>query len=319
MELKEAALKDMEQWHEEEKQIATRKNQMYRGMPWIRVVVDGGWGKISHGHSYNSTSGKFLCRLICTITVTRLIIPLGVAVVIGAETKKVLQVIPKNSSCIACTRHIKHDNCHLNHHRSAGSMEATGLVEAFSIASVKYGVYYMEYGVWGEEYHEAKLVPISKDLLMSLGQHYSFPDVIDASLPEVPSVRPRSTVVPVEPMQDVRHTINERDGKASERVGRRNAATPTTTSTSGYSRHEVSGSSRVGTRDKRRSTASLTSSTSGNSRHEVSASYRDRTRDGKRYEPYHRDDRHREEGHHRHWMKMELDCSLSTLEMARWQ
>ena len=44
--------------HKEEFRIALGKGQTYQGKPWIKVAVDGGWQKMSHGHSYSSTSGN---------------------------------------------------------------------------------------------------------------------------------------------------------------------------------------------------------------------------------------------------------------------
>ena len=74
-------------------------------------------------------------------------VTLGVAVVIGVSTNKVLQVVPKNSSCHCCK--VSPDNkthtCKKNHIGSAGSMESKGIVEAFEAAPEKYGCYYMEY------------------------------------------------------------------------------------------------------------------------------------------------------------------------------
>lgn len=40
--------------------LAKANRQIFQEKPWIRVAVDGGWQKQSHGHSYNSSSGKFV-------------------------------------------------------------------------------------------------------------------------------------------------------------------------------------------------------------------------------------------------------------------
>lgn len=46
--------------HREELIWAEQNNQHFRGLPYIRVMVDGGWGKQSHGHSYNSSTGEII-------------------------------------------------------------------------------------------------------------------------------------------------------------------------------------------------------------------------------------------------------------------
>ena len=47
--------------------MAQERNDMVDGYPAITVIVDGGWSKRSHKHSYNAKS--------------------GVGVIIGKETK----------------------------------------------------------------------------------------------------------------------------------------------------------------------------------------------------------------------------------------
>ena len=41
----------------EEKKLALERNDMVNGYPAITVIVDGGWSKRSHKHSYNAKSG----------------------------------------------------------------------------------------------------------------------------------------------------------------------------------------------------------------------------------------------------------------------
>ena len=55
---------------EEEKAIAIRKKKYHQGIPAITVIVDGGWSKRTHKHSYNAKS--------------------GVGIIIGKETGKIL-------------------------------------------------------------------------------------------------------------------------------------------------------------------------------------------------------------------------------------
>ena len=40
----------------EEKQIAINKGQYHNNVPAITVIVDGGWSKRTHKHSYNALS-----------------------------------------------------------------------------------------------------------------------------------------------------------------------------------------------------------------------------------------------------------------------
>ena len=42
--------------HREENRIASENGQMDHVKSWIKVVVDGGWQKMSNGHSYSLTS-----------------------------------------------------------------------------------------------------------------------------------------------------------------------------------------------------------------------------------------------------------------------
>lgn len=63
----------------EEKRLAEMRNEYHEGVPAITVIVDGGWSKRSHKHSYNAKS--------------------GVAIIIGKETGKVLHLGVRNKYC----------------------------------------------------------------------------------------------------------------------------------------------------------------------------------------------------------------------------
>ena len=67
----------------EEKQIAEQNKSYHEGVPAITVVVDGGWSKWSHKHSYNANS--------------------GVDVIFGAATKKLLYIGVRNKYCAVCS------------------------------------------------------------------------------------------------------------------------------------------------------------------------------------------------------------------------
>ena len=74
----------------EEKRLAEERGDYHEGVPAITVIVDGGWSKRSHGHSYNAKS--------------------GVAIVIGYETRKLLHIEVRTKYCTACTQGIPKEN-----------------------------------------------------------------------------------------------------------------------------------------------------------------------------------------------------------------
>ena len=65
-----------------EQQIAISNNSYCEGTPACTAVVDGGWSKRSHKHSYNANS--------------------GVAIIYGAETKNLLHIGVRNKYCFKC-------------------------------------------------------------------------------------------------------------------------------------------------------------------------------------------------------------------------
>lgn len=56
--------------------LAIEHNQFYEGAPAITVILDGGWSKLSHKHSYNTKS--------------------RVGLIIGHHTQKLLYIGVKN-------------------------------------------------------------------------------------------------------------------------------------------------------------------------------------------------------------------------------
>lgn len=56
--LEEEWEKEATEAHKTEIEIAKKKGRFFHGLPWIRVIVDAGWQKQSHGHNYTSSSGK---------------------------------------------------------------------------------------------------------------------------------------------------------------------------------------------------------------------------------------------------------------------
>ena len=57
---------------QEERRLALERGDFHEGVPAITVVVDGGWSKRTHKHTYNGQG--------------------GVAIVVGEVTKKILHV-----------------------------------------------------------------------------------------------------------------------------------------------------------------------------------------------------------------------------------
>ena len=127
---------------EEERVIALAKNRTYEGIHAIMVIVDGGWSKHAHKHSYNAKS--------------------GVGIIIGKETEKILFMGVRNKYCAVCSKATdgnpppKHD-CYLNCNASS-AMEADIISEGFEEAYHQHGLRYMEYIGDGDSSVQPKLV-----------------------------------------------------------------------------------------------------------------------------------------------------------------
>lgn len=129
-EMEKQLVMSMKQAGAEEKQTAIEQNRSHHGIPAITVVVDGGWNKRSHKHSYNTKS--------------------GVAIIIGKETKKLLFLGIQNKYCSTCS--IAHNSnkpapphkCYKNWAESSCAIESDILVEGFCLAEATNGVRYME-------------------------------------------------------------------------------------------------------------------------------------------------------------------------------
>lgn len=70
----------------EERQLAEINNDYHQGVPCITVIVDGGWSKRAHKHSYNAKS--------------------GVGIIIGQRTGKLLYLGVRNKYCASCAQGI---------------------------------------------------------------------------------------------------------------------------------------------------------------------------------------------------------------------
>lgn len=114
----------------EEKKIAIQNNKFHQGVPAVTVIVDGGWSKRTHKHSYNANS--------------------GVGVIFGAATKKLLYMGVKNKYCAVCSiaqrksiqpsRHM----CFKNWTGSSTSMEADIISSGFQLSESMHGLRYMK-------------------------------------------------------------------------------------------------------------------------------------------------------------------------------
>ena len=113
----------------EEKQHAVTEGDHHQGVPAVSVIVDGGWSKRSHKHSYNAKS--------------------GVAVIFGAHTKKLLFLGVRNKFCSICavaenkSMQPSEHKCFRNWTGSSSSMESDIIAEGFRLSEVQHGLRYM--------------------------------------------------------------------------------------------------------------------------------------------------------------------------------
>ena len=118
----------MKQAGEEEKAIALSKDSRY-DIPRITVIVDGGWSKRAHKHSYNAKS--------------------GVGIIIGKETGKILFMGVRNKYCTICHNAsggtIPEHTCFLNWDQSSSAMETDIIVEGFCQSETQHGLHYTEF------------------------------------------------------------------------------------------------------------------------------------------------------------------------------
>ena len=121
----------MKQAAKEEKKMAVERGSYHEGVPAITVIVDAGWSKRSHKHSYNAKS--------------------GVGIIVGMETKKLLYVGVRNKYCSVCAhaetqgKEPPQDECHKNWVGPSSSMETDIIVQGFQEAETKYGLRYTKF------------------------------------------------------------------------------------------------------------------------------------------------------------------------------
>ena len=115
----------------EERVLALQRNDTHEGVPSITVIVDGGWSKRSHKHSYNANS--------------------GVGVIFGAVTKKLLFIGVRNRYCSICAiaknkgTTPKQHQCFLNWTGSSCAMEPDIITEGFQRSEEMHGLRYMRF------------------------------------------------------------------------------------------------------------------------------------------------------------------------------
>ena len=131
--IKLVAHKTMTEGATEEKRRAIAEGRVVRGMGCIRVIVDGQWGTRSYNDSgFDASSGS--------------------AVIIGAESGKVLFVAVRNKLCsvcdyykeknLPCRPHVCYKN--FNPDLSSTSMEADIIAEGFNCSIEMHGLIYSE-------------------------------------------------------------------------------------------------------------------------------------------------------------------------------
>jgi hypothetical protein len=111
----------------EEKKLAEERGDYHQGVPAITVIVDGGWSKRSHKHSYNAKS--------------------GVAIIIGQATGKLLHIGVRNKYCTACAQGASESThkCYKNWSGSSSEMETDIILEGFKKAEQTHGLRYIRF------------------------------------------------------------------------------------------------------------------------------------------------------------------------------
>ena len=118
----------MKQTGEDEKAIALSKDSSV-DIPSITVIVDGGWSKRAHKHSYNTKS--------------------GVGIIIVMETGKILYIAVRNKYCAVCNmaaeNSVPEHTCFLNWDQSSSAMEPDIILEGFCQSITQHGLRYTRF------------------------------------------------------------------------------------------------------------------------------------------------------------------------------
>lgn len=111
----------------EERLLAEQNGDFHHGVPAITVIVDGGWSKRSHKHSYNAKS--------------------GVGIILGLRTGKLLHLGVRNKYCASCAQGISAEKhkCYRNWEESSSEMECDIMLEGFRNAEKTHGIRYTKF------------------------------------------------------------------------------------------------------------------------------------------------------------------------------
>ena len=115
----------------EEKRIAIEKGEYHNNVPSITVVVDAGWSKRSHKHSYHANS--------------------GVGLIFGYATQCLLFIRVRNKYCSICSaasskgEDIREHCCFKNWTGSSTATESDIIVEGFNLSECMHGLRYMKF------------------------------------------------------------------------------------------------------------------------------------------------------------------------------
>ena len=123
--------KEMIQAGAEEREMAIARHDYHEDIPAITVIVDGGWSKRSHKHTYNAAGGT--------------------AVIIGAASKKLLYLGVRNKYCDVClkadtfNKEAPSHTCFQNWSESSQAMEADIILEGYQECESKHGIRYTRF------------------------------------------------------------------------------------------------------------------------------------------------------------------------------
>ena len=111
----------------EERELAIQQNHLDNDkVPIITVVVDAGWSKRTHKHTYNALS--------------------GVGVIFGLQTGKLLYIGVRNKYCATCQKDAnKKHVCFKNWEEASSSMETDIILAGFKVAQAQHGVRHTNY------------------------------------------------------------------------------------------------------------------------------------------------------------------------------
>ena len=108
-----------------------KKGEYHDNVPSITVVVDVGWSKRSHKHSYNANS--------------------EVGVIFGFATQRLLFIGVRNKYCSICSvasskeEDIREHCCFKNWTESSTAMESDIIVEGFNLSECMHCLWYMKF------------------------------------------------------------------------------------------------------------------------------------------------------------------------------